>query len=103
MIRRPPRSTLFPYTTLFRSVVLCWGEPWNGLPCPGALDPDANLRFVLGAGLAQDDHRIQRLGIQPRHQVNLLGAVLLPKLADLDLLAAHKRLTSTVECAAKGG
>src|SRR5258705_9194682 len=28
MIRRPPRSTLFPYTTLFRSVVippLIWG------------------------------------------------------------------------------
>src|ERR1017187_10695082 len=23
MIRRPPRSTLFPYTTLFRSVVSC--------------------------------------------------------------------------------
>jgi len=22
MIRRPPRSTLFPYTTLFRSVVV---------------------------------------------------------------------------------
>src|SRR3712207_9497895 len=26
MIRRPPRSTLFPYTTLFRS-----GQPVNGL------------------------------------------------------------------------
>src|SRR3712207_7573217 len=25
MIRRPPRSTLFPYTTLFRSEVLCPG------------------------------------------------------------------------------
>src|SRR2546422_6430516 len=24
MIRRPPRSTLFPYTTLFRSHVLKW-------------------------------------------------------------------------------
>src|SRR3712207_7355859 len=24
MIRRPPRSTLFPYTTLFRSVVTTW-------------------------------------------------------------------------------
>src|SRR3989442_5074206 len=24
MIRRPPRSTLFPYTTLFRSVHLSW-------------------------------------------------------------------------------
>src|SRR3712207_8877323 len=26
MIRRPPRSTLFPYTTLFRSVVLLEDE-----------------------------------------------------------------------------
>src|SRR5258708_27079459 len=24
MIRRPPRSTLFPYTTLFRSLVMRW-------------------------------------------------------------------------------
>src|SRR2546427_5390064 len=23
MIRRPPRSTLFPYTTLFRSIIRC--------------------------------------------------------------------------------
>src|SRR2546430_10431221 len=45
MIRRPPRSTLFPYTTLFRSIsnatipgatnlsvrgVLCWSEYYNG-------------------------------------------------------------------------
>src|SRR2546425_12542186 len=26
MIRRPPRSTLFPYTTLFRSLLLAAGE-----------------------------------------------------------------------------
>jgi len=26
MIRRPPRSTLFPYTTLFRSYHLLWQE-----------------------------------------------------------------------------
>src|SRR3989441_13256683 len=26
MIRRPPRSTLFPYTTLFRSLCPCKGE-----------------------------------------------------------------------------
>src|SRR3712207_8102798 len=34
MIRRPPRSTLFPYTTLFRSWVLpreaMTGERWAG-------------------------------------------------------------------------
>src|SRR5256885_8339276 len=28
MIRRPPRSTLFPYTTLFRSrCIHCWSAP----------------------------------------------------------------------------
>src|SRR3712207_8032286 len=27
MIRRPPRSTLFPYTTLFRSLSRRWVEP----------------------------------------------------------------------------
>src|SRR2546430_13736149 len=27
MIRRPPRSTLFPYTTLFRSPFPIWIEP----------------------------------------------------------------------------
>src|SRR5258708_7998469 len=31
MIRRPPRSTLFPYTTLFRSVI----EPINTRAVPG--------------------------------------------------------------------
>src|SRR3712207_6903195 len=31
MIRRPPRSTLFPYTTLFRSIGL------DGVPAKGAL------------------------------------------------------------------
>src|SRR5260370_12065888 len=29
MIRRPPRSTLFPYTTLFRSLVLLRCQPAN--------------------------------------------------------------------------
>src|SRR2546422_4303539 len=29
MIRRPPRSTLFPYTTLFRSRTSTVGAPWS--------------------------------------------------------------------------
>src|SRR2546430_5612408 len=37
MIRRPPRSTLFPYTTLFRSAV----QPLAVLP----LDPDTHRRL----------------------------------------------------------
>src|SRR5256886_3179635 len=31
MIRRPPRSTLFPYTTLFRSVILYLEQEGRGL------------------------------------------------------------------------
>src|SRR5690554_7410005 len=30
MIRRPPRSTLFPYTTLFRSVLTGKNPAWGG-------------------------------------------------------------------------
>src|SRR3712207_8873449 len=30
MIRRPPRSTLFPYTTLFRSSLVMAGILWYG-------------------------------------------------------------------------
>src|SRR2546428_9074490 len=35
MIRRPPRSTLFPYTTLFRS---CHRDSRHDTPGPGASD-----------------------------------------------------------------
>src|SRR3712207_8494187 len=37
MIRRPPRSTLFPYTTLFRSE---WCRDWYHARLPGGTDPD---------------------------------------------------------------
>src|SRR2546422_2295160 len=36
MIRRPPRSTLFPYTTLFRSRAAC-SSSWTGCSiCPAS-------------------------------------------------------------------
>src|SRR2546429_5688017 len=31
MIRRPPRSTLFPYTTLFRSAIMATSMPFAAL------------------------------------------------------------------------
>src|SRR5689334_24451266 len=49
MLRRPPRSTLFPYTTLFRSLV-----------APGAaVDHALQERRVLGAHV-DDDARERR-------------------------------------------
>src|SRR2546429_2208127 len=44
MIRRPPRSTLFPYTTLFRS---------QG----AALEPGSLARKVYGADVINERHR----------------------------------------------
>src|SRR2546428_8875124 len=49
MIRRPPRSTLFPYTTLFRSehtvtVMLLW----LGLCLVGIIPHVANTEHVVG-------------------------------------------------------
>src|SRR5947209_10991286 len=43
-IRRPPISTLFPYTTLFRSVTLC--PRGGGMPWKECHVMDERLRFV---------------------------------------------------------
>src|SRR2546422_11156907 len=52
MIRRPPRSTLFPYTTLFRSL--------TDVPRV-APDHDAQLDLVVELdGLARSDDRVSR-------------------------------------------
>src|SRR3712207_6894879 len=54
MIRRPPRSTLFPYTTLFRSLRA------EGIPCsPGYTTPLYRMNAVVNerrkwADLARD-------------------------------------------------
>src|SRR2546427_7517695 len=45
MIRRPPRSTLFPYTTLFRSLELAYGV--RGKPALAGRFADSDLRFNL--------------------------------------------------------
>src|SRR2546430_9059470 len=47
MIRRPPRSTLFPYTTLFRSL----------LRPAGGLEVERSLALLAQAGLAEQSGR----------------------------------------------
>src|SRR2546422_9438298 len=60
MIRRPPRSTLFPYTTLFRSVAAGWVQltPWKArhLACcregrPGTARPGVAWRRGITLGV----------------------------------------------------
>src|SRR5256886_6002983 len=51
MIRRPPRSTLFPYTTLFRSVIL-WAERKDHKTAIDDIDR-MTWKDALKVGLAQ--------------------------------------------------
>src|SRR5256885_8007482 len=51
MIRRPPRSTLFPYTTLFRSVIVLIffvGTRW-ALGQAATLRPEVLIAFIAVA------------------------------------------------------
>src|SRR5438552_6569387 len=53
MLPRPPRSTLFPYTTLFRSVRERRAEP----PCGGAHQVPAQVPAPSGErGLRSEEH-----------------------------------------------
>src|SRR2546430_13402537 len=68
MIRRPPRSTLFPYTTLFRSnvcgaVAIRGHEPGGttGNDFPGDVEP----HFGAGASLSQRRVIIEIAAHQP--------------------------------------
>src|SRR2546430_8289248 len=58
MIRRPPRSTLFPYTTLFRSMV-----------------PEPALREVVARGVLDDGLRTHDQPARRRRQLGQEGGV----------------------------
>src|SRR5438034_6329895 len=58
MIRRPPRSTLFPYTTLFRSVLIADDEPQLREVLQRALERGGYR--VLGAGSAESAYELDR-------------------------------------------
>src|SRR5256885_9471939 len=92
MIRRPPRSTLFPYTTLFRSV-LKYGTPWSFLSMvirkfqsfqkSTKLGP--NIQSFLSPGLERSEEHTSEL----QSPCNLVCRLLLEK---------KKNIVSTRHC-----
>src|SRR2546428_8953456 len=57
MIRRPPRSTLFPYTTLFRSI----GAILDAAPAVGDSAAATRARAALDTLLKRADRKSTRL------------------------------------------
>src|SRR3712207_8968406 len=89
MIRRPPRSTLFPYTTLFRSIRL------DAEPRP--------LRHVEAAALVAQQVRAghlpgQRLGL---HRVLADLVLVQPDRKSTRLNSSHANISYAVFCLKK--
>src|SRR2546427_7910412 len=89
MIRRPPRSTLFPYTTLFRSLVL--DEPTAGLDLRHEMELFELARGLAdGRGLArQEDRKSTRLN-SSHSQISYAVFCLKKKKKKRGDLLAHK-------------
>src|SRR5258708_17182627 len=78
MIRRPPRSTLFPYTTLFRSPprqALQRPTPpscppcasWPGRPLPRSMPTSATRSEEHTSELQSPDHLVCRLLLEKKN------------------------------------
>src|SRR3712207_6979389 len=97
MIRRPPRSTLFPYTTLFRS------EPRR----PGARAPDrrAGTGPQVAVCVAPDDPvALEQVEVIGHEQVGERRGVALPPAQDRKstrLNSSHANISYAVFCLKK--
>src|SRR2546430_11730905 len=78
MIRRPPRSTLFPYTTLFRS------------PCPGSGSCRRHAARWLRASRWRSEEHTSEL----QSQSNLVCRLLLEKKKNKKTINAHSYSTT---------
>src|SRR3712207_8036867 len=61
MIRRPPRSTLFPYTTLFRSPRLGLGQQPGAVLGQRQLAPLDPVPRMVGVAVVRPEHEVEDL------------------------------------------
>src|SRR3712207_7189737 len=94
MIRRPPRSTLFPYTTLFRSLDgpdrACRRQP-EGVRSSAARHPADSRRSLEAALAAREDRKSTRLNSS---HANISYAVFCLKKKQQDLKEHTSKLQS---------
>src|SRR5256885_14091323 len=97
MIRRPPRSTLFPYTTLFRSAILLDGAGLDlgGVRARGGLGHAHGLQAPFARGDARQVLlllRLRAVAQQRAHVVHLAVAGARVAAAAVDLFHDHAGL-----------
>src|SRR2546426_5275323 len=97
MIRRPPRSTLFPYTTLFRSrnvsTATELAERLRSLLVPAAHDLPSNTEYLAHLDVAAADRsRSEEHTSELQSPCNLVCRLLLEKkkTASQDFPPAHQ-------------
>src|SRR5256885_11437311 len=95
MIRRPPRSTLFPYTTLFRSVLVGpLEEAAEAGGVVGTLDPhEPAARRPGGGGVARSEEHTSEL----QSPCNLVCRLLLEKKKQTYIPSLHVRTSMQYE------
>src|SRR2546430_7364482 len=91
MIRRPPRSTLFPYTTLFRSLAAPVFVPIGGLP---------SLRLHADRTIEADGFRSEEHTSELQSQSNLVCRLLLEKKNENNILVPRHPHTPVRRCIA---
>src|SRR2546427_9052620 len=99
MIRRPPRSTLFPYTTLFRSVVVHHRERDAGVD-PGGGQEREVLLVERAPVAAVDEHHAGAVALARREEIERLArhvAVAALEIAGHGAARAHRALAPARE------
>src|SRR2546422_5524684 len=95
MIRRPPRSTLFPYTTLFRSVARSTVMlPTSSLSCKTPLSPSTlispiDISALSISGVVADVVRSEEHTSELQSRLHLVCRLLLEKKKSPALLRPH--------------
>src|SRR5256885_5257828 len=82
MIRRPPRSTLFPYTTLFRSAIAemtSWPIPGSAKIVSTTTAPPINLPRLRPASVSSENDRSEEHTSELQSPCNLVCRLLLEK------------------------
>src|SRR5258708_21462967 len=95
MIRRPPRSTLFPYTTLFRSRVGVLLDVQILLHDPSRVGQERPLRADGQPELLERVVRSEEHTSELQSPDHLVCRVLLEKKTSLCLMAAHLTLCAS--------